>query len=44
VEVRLQGGDGQQSAPARMSVGRKLADDLHMVANPPSTRTTARST
>lgn len=34
VEVRVQGGDGQQSAPAPMSVGRKLADDLHMVASP----------
>jgi sugar lactone lactonase YvrE len=34
VEVRLQAGDEQQSAPARISVGRKLADDLHMVANP----------
>ncbi|HLL15562.1 MAG TPA: hypothetical protein VK388_10890 [Pyrinomonadaceae bacterium] len=34
VEVRLQGGDERQSAPARISIGRKLADDLHMVASP----------
>jgi sugar lactone lactonase YvrE len=34
VEVRLQSGDAQQSAPARISVGRKLADDLHMVSSP----------
>ncbi|HLL73240.1 MAG TPA: hypothetical protein VK363_17510 [Pyrinomonadaceae bacterium] len=36
VDVRLQsGGDAQQkSAPVRVQVGKKLADDLHMVANP----------
>ncbi|HZG53087.1 MAG TPA: hypothetical protein VEZ40_13205 [Pyrinomonadaceae bacterium] len=34
VEVRLQGGDERQSAPARLNVGRKLADDLHLVASP----------
>ncbi|HTG85936.1 MAG TPA: hypothetical protein VL907_02835 [Pyrinomonadaceae bacterium] len=33
VEVRLQNGD-QLSAPAHISVGRKLASDLHPVANP----------
>src|SRR5690242_12869956 len=33
VEVRLQNGD-QLSAPAYISVGRKLASDLHPVANP----------
>ena len=33
VDVRLQS-DDQQSAPARVQVGRKLADDLHMVASP----------
>jgi streptogramin lyase len=33
VEVRLQNGD-QLSAPAYMTVGRKLASDLHPVANP----------
>ena len=33
-EVVLEGSDLQQSAPARMLVGRKLADDLHLVANP----------
>src|SRR5688572_7489332 len=33
VEVRLQNGD-QLSAPAYITVGRKLASDLHPVANP----------
>lgn len=34
VEVVLESGDGQRSAPARLTVGRKLAEDLHMVASP----------
>ena len=34
VDVRLQSGDEQKSAPLRVQVGKKLADDLHMVANP----------
>jgi sugar lactone lactonase YvrE len=33
VDVRLESGD-DQSHPARLLVGRLLADDLHMVANP----------
>jgi len=34
VQVRLESSDGQRSAPAPIQVGRKLADDLHMVASP----------
>ena len=34
VEVVLESGDGVHSEPAQLVVGRKLADDLHMVANP----------
>lgn len=34
VEVRLQSNDERQSAPARINVGRKLAEDLHMVSSP----------
>jgi sugar lactone lactonase YvrE len=34
VDVRLQSGEAGLSAPARVQVGRKLADDLHMVASP----------
>ncbi|MET0645854.1 MAG: gluconolaconase [Pyrinomonadaceae bacterium] len=34
VEVVLESRDGWRSEPARVVVGRKLADDLHMVANP----------
>jgi sugar lactone lactonase YvrE len=34
VALVLESRDGQRSAPARVTVGRKLADDLHMVANP----------
>lgn len=33
VGVRLESGD-ERSAPAPLNVGRKLADDLHMVASP----------
>ncbi len=33
-EVVLESGDGQRSSSARLRVGRKLAEDLHMVANP----------
>ena len=33
-ELILESRDGQRSDPARMIVGRKLADDLHLVANP----------
>jgi sugar lactone lactonase YvrE len=33
-EVVLESNDGQRSNPARVIVGRKLADDLHLVANP----------
>jgi len=33
-EVVLESGDGQRSDPARVTLGRKLAEDLHMVANP----------
>lgn len=34
VEVVLEGGDGQRTDSARLVVGRKLAEDLHLVANP----------
>ncbi len=34
VELVLESRDGQRSQPARVTVGRKLAEDLHMVANP----------
>ena len=34
VELVLESRDGGRSEPARVVVGRKLADDLHMVANP----------
>jgi sugar lactone lactonase YvrE len=33
-EVRLESRDGHESAPAHLHVGRLLADDLHIVANP----------
>lgn len=33
-EVLLEGSSGQRSDPARIIVGRKLAEDLHIVANP----------
>lgn len=33
-EVVLESGDGFRSDPARVVVGRKLAEDLHLVANP----------
>jgi sugar lactone lactonase YvrE len=33
-EVVLESTDGQRSNSARVKVGRKLADDLHLVANP----------
>src|SRR5919202_622956 len=33
-EVVLESGDGRRSEPARLHVGRKLAEDLHIVANP----------
>src|SRR5215207_9612723 len=34
VEVVLESRDGARSEPAKIVVGRKLADDIHMVANP----------
>ena len=34
VEVVLEGGDGQRTDSARLVVGHKLAEDLHLVANP----------
>lgn len=34
VSVVLEDGDGRRSSPARMIVGRKLVEDLHVVANP----------
>ncbi|MDT7806625.1 MAG: hypothetical protein QOJ70_438 [Acidobacteriota bacterium] len=34
VEVVLESRDAQRSEPARINVGRKLAEDLHLVANP----------
>jgi sugar lactone lactonase YvrE len=34
VEVVLESRDGQRSNAARLTVGRKLAEDLHLVANP----------
>ena len=34
VEVVLESRDGVRTGPAPVVVGRKLADDLHMVANP----------
>lgn len=34
VELILESHDGARSEPARVTVGRKLAEDLHMVANP----------
>ncbi|MCA1632863.1 MAG: gluconolaconase [Acidobacteria bacterium] len=33
-EVILESADGRRSNPARVVVGRKLAEDLHIVANP----------
>ncbi|HYE14729.1 MAG TPA: hypothetical protein VD968_09845, partial [Pyrinomonadaceae bacterium] len=33
-EVVLAGAEGRRTAPARVTVGRKLAEDLHIVANP----------
>jgi len=33
-EVVLESGDARQSNSARVSVGKKLAEDLHLVANP----------
>jgi sugar lactone lactonase YvrE len=33
-EVVLEGRDAQQSGPARLIVGRSLAEDVHMVASP----------
>jgi sugar lactone lactonase YvrE len=34
VEVVLESSDGRRSNPARVVVGKKLAEDLHIVANP----------
>ena len=34
VELVLESHDGARSGPAQVVVGRKLADDVHMVANP----------
>src|ERR1044072_9467076 len=34
VELVLESGSGRRTGPAAVIVGRKLADDLHMVANP----------
>ena len=34
VELILESRDGGRTSPARLVVGRKLADDIHMVANP----------
>jgi sugar lactone lactonase YvrE len=34
VPVRLESGDGRRSEPARLLLGKKLAEDLHLVANP----------
>jgi sugar lactone lactonase YvrE len=34
VEVVLESGDGGRTGPATVVVGRKLAEDLHLVANP----------
>jgi sugar lactone lactonase YvrE len=34
VELVLESRDGQRSEPARVRIGHKLAEDLHMVANP----------
>ena len=34
VDAVLESRDGQRSEPSRLVVGRKLADDLHVVANP----------
>ena len=34
VEVVIEDGEGRRSAPARVTAGRKLAEDLHIVANP----------
>ncbi len=34
VEVLLESGDGVSAGPARLNVGRRLAEDVHMVANP----------
>jgi sugar lactone lactonase YvrE len=34
IEVVLESRDGVRSKPARLTVGRKLAEDLHIVANP----------
>jgi len=34
VELVLESGDGVSLGPARLTVGRELAEDIHMVANP----------
>ena len=34
VELVLESRDGARSRPARVTVGRKMAEDVHMVANP----------
>jgi sugar lactone lactonase YvrE len=34
VTLTLEGGDGQKTSPARVVVGRKLAEDLHLVDSP----------
>ena len=34
VEVVLESGDSGRKGPARLTVGRRLAEDIHMVANP----------
>src|SRR5215208_5644412 len=34
VELLLESRDGGRSAPARVRVGRRLVEDVHMVANP----------
>lgn len=33
-EIVLESGDGQRSSPARIVIGRELAEDMHIVANP----------
>ena len=34
VELFLEASDGARTGPGRLSVGRRLAEDIHMVANP----------
>src|SRR5688500_19706600 len=42
VELLLESRDGRRSDPTRLTVGRRLAEDVHMVANPAVDRKSTR--